>query len=352
MRSGTLAKIAPRFGMTLPGLRNALSHAGMLDLAENRPTRSGHVLGGAYFIERENGQGALRFPAWDPDQLIGAIAGLHPGEVVPNVFKSRYGAAHAIQGAAMRLRDMLPASSSHLLNVLADDAARERIVALVSARERRIWVHREIAPEIDRLEAALAAPTPAQARGLREIQAAADWLCGRSRPREPAVEQVPFHMPLPADRDVRPYPDAHSVVVSHEEAKLIESGYELNHRKRRAEDGPLAEAILGVMSRNLQPDAAPEVHTDATGRPARMTRMQRDQYLLTTRKAGRPGMTLASAHRVMRNDQRLNVRSHPDAFMLVAQDGATIVDADGPDILITRLTGLACTTDENNGEQP
>lgn len=352
MAGQTLAKIAPRLGMTLPGIRTVLARAGLLDVVDNRPTQAGHVLAKAHFFERTAQDREMRFPVWDEDQLIRLIPSLDPGDASQSMFKSRYGAAHALQKAAMTLRDRLPANLSNEISPLAGDDVRERIVSFATPRERADWVFRNVVPVIGVLEERLRQATShtGRIREIEDMKGAACWLSGRSTPRDPDVDKLPFRLEAPQARDMRPYPESYSIVLSEGELSLLEAGYELNHRKPRSEDAELSWALLGQMSERLLPDAPSGVHRHAAGMPARATRHARDTFLLTMRGTGEPGRTMVSAHRVVRNDNRINVRTHPTAFLLLAKDAAQPVAQHGPQALVERLRQIATSQTHEDGE--
>lgn len=345
--ASTMKRLAPRFGTTAQGLREALVNAGLVDPREKRPTRIAHALGCVYYYERDKTGKHMRFPVWNPEQLKTLVPSLSPSRAdVLRSFSSRHSAGRAIRTNATLLRELQPRLADALAT-LASDQTLETIENASRAKDRLSWGQATLVPALNRLHAAIGSQglEGESLEALQGIEGAIQWVSTTIRAKAPSVQPVRLHEEPSPKRHERAYDDAHSVAISIGERHLIESGYALNHLRPRPEDIGLVGAVLTPLSRRVAPDAPEAWHRTSANQPMRATR-HRGRLAIATIARLPGGHLLASAHAATIAADRLTVQTEVAGYLMIDASGQ-VVDSEGDQAIGLWLSDMI--SDETGG---
>lgn len=220
----TAAQLAAHFNITVPAMRKALIARELLDEYLNAPTAEGHLIGGAYFVERLSPRYQI-FPVWPIDtiaKLLPEISGGADDREFQN-FTTRFKAIDALNRAGDLLYEEFGESDSdigwlcfeHGGDLLASDSRKAKIDFAANS----------LAPRIARIEARIKRQRRGKKEGvgeaLRILRGVHAWAMGDTpKPKPSVVEPFTFD-PEPVERNS----SGLSFTISAQEKQLLETGF-------------------------------------------------------------------------------------------------------------------------------
>jgi hypothetical protein len=227
----TQAKLAERYSVTAPFMRKTLVDKGLVDPVTKRPTKIGHVVGGAVFVERRVNDEPQRWPAWHIETMDGILPALAAGIGAPSfVFKDRFKAMDALGVAGREICDCFTRrqiDADRDLQWLEDSPGHGSLLSMDDAKSRREWCRTFLVPLRDRIHARLRkskSPMRHQAMmGIARMAGVISWLSGTKPEPVDIGDPYPDHILSIASLDAAD--GGHAVRVSDDDLKVLLGGW-------------------------------------------------------------------------------------------------------------------------------
>lgn len=253
----TRAKLAEHYRVTAPAMRRALLDKGLVDPETDRPTRAGHVVGGAFFMERSIDGVPQRWPVWPVERIDALLPDLAAARTAPaRVFKDRFKAMDALQDAGQRICSCFAQSriaADRDLHWLSWMPGHGSLMSMTDASERKRWNRDFLVPLRGRV-GELVKRSRAKGRseameGLSIIDGVIAWLSG-TKPSAIDVGDPVAKTPMSGFRS-EPHPLGHAVSMPSHDMEALLAGWtfedggmtEDEERAHSSIMGPLYEAF-------------------------------------------------------------------------------------------------------------